>query len=279
MNASSEEIIREPPRRRPQRMGPSDAVFWYGEAALPVFRPIIGGLYVLDGPIDTERMNAAVGGALGSISRLRERALDAPLHLGLPEWVDDPHFDRTYHVRHLSLSAGSGIRELLDLTATFLAVPLDRERPLWELYCIDGLDGDCSAIFLKMHHAMVDGVGAIALLEALTQVTRDQPPPEWPAETPARPMPSLTERLVQLARYNALESVKLAVHAAGMPMRIAREPVGYVTELLSTVRGAVGVLGDALTPMVRDPLARSAGGLSRRMDIVSISICRLQAIK
>lgn len=265
--------------RSRRRMTAQDAVFWYGEAALPVFRPIIGGLYILDRSLARDRLAAAVDAAAVAMPRLRERALEAPLHLGMPEWVPDPHYDRGYHVRHLSLPAGAGMRELLDLTATFLAVPLDRERPLWELYCIDGLDGSRAAIFLKIHHSMVDGVGAMALVEALTHADPDAPPVQSRAPVAARAIPGLMQRLISLAGHNARESLELAVHAAGAPWRFAREPVGYVSELVSTARGVVGLLGDALSPAVRDPLAESAGGLSRSIDVASVPIARLQAIK
>jgi diacylglycerol O-acyltransferase len=141
-------------------MAPSDALFWYAEEALPQFRSTIAGLYVLGGRPDPQRLDAALDHAIARVPRLRQRVLNVPLHLGLPQWVDDPHFDRRYHLRHLSVAPPGDQRHLLDLVAGVFATPLDRERPLWEAFWIEGLEGDRSAYFFKMHHSMVDGVGS-----------------------------------------------------------------------------------------------------------------------
>src|SRR5262245_2597067 len=157
------------PLRLPRRMAATDALFWYAESALPIFRPIIAGLYVLDRRPDAKRMDQTLRTALALVPRLRQRVIEAPLHVGLPEWANDPHFDVRYHVRHVSLPPPGSQRELLDLVAALFATPLDRERPLWEAYWIDGLARGRAAFFFKLHHSVVDGVGSIALLNGLTQ--------------------------------------------------------------------------------------------------------------
>jgi hypothetical protein len=144
------------PLRLPRRMAPTDALFWYAEAALPIFRPIIGGLYILDRTPQAERVEASLDAAMALVPRLRQRVVEVPFGLGLPEWAEDPHFDRSYHLRHLGSPQPGTLRQLLDLTATLLATPLDRERPLWEAYWFDGLEGGRAAYFFKMHHSLVD---------------------------------------------------------------------------------------------------------------------------
>ena len=160
----------------PSRMAPSDALFWYAEEALPQFRSTIAGLYLLAGHPDPERLDASLDTAIASVPRLRQRVLEVPFGLGLPEWVDDPHFDRRYHLRHLSLAEPGDERHLLDLAATLFATPFDRERPLWEATWIDGLSGGRSAYLWTMHHSMVDGVGSMAILRAITQREADEQP-------------------------------------------------------------------------------------------------------
>ena len=107
-------------------MAATDALFWYAESALPEFRPIIAGLYGLDRAAIAEQIEAGVELAIALVPRLRQRVVEAPLHLGLPEWIEDPHFDRSYHLRHVALPAPGGERELLDLVAALFATPLDR---------------------------------------------------------------------------------------------------------------------------------------------------------
>ncbi|RIK92240.1 MAG: hypothetical protein DCC71_24590, partial [Proteobacteria bacterium] len=149
-------------------MAPTDALFWYAESALPEFRPIIAGLYVLGRAPDREQIEAGTQLAVATVPRLRQRVVEAPLQLGLPEWQDDPHFDAAYHLRHVSLPAPGGMRDLLDLVGAIFATPLDRQRPLWEATWIDGLEGGRSAFLFKLHHSVVDGVGSVAILDALT---------------------------------------------------------------------------------------------------------------
>ena len=89
----------------PRRMTASDAIFWFTETALPVFRPIIAALYVLDRSPDVDRLSRGAEAAVARVPRLRQRVREAPLGLGMPEWVDDPHMDLAYHLRHMTLPA------------------------------------------------------------------------------------------------------------------------------------------------------------------------------
>ena len=88
----------------PSRMAATDAIFWYVEEAVPQYRSTIAGLYVLKARPDPERLDAALDAAIAEIPRLRQRVLEVPFGLGLPEWVEDPHFDRRYHLRHVSVA-------------------------------------------------------------------------------------------------------------------------------------------------------------------------------
>jgi WS/DGAT/MGAT family acyltransferase len=260
-------------------MAPTDALFWYAESALPVFRPIIGGLYVLDRPPSPGVIASGLDLALRVVPRLRERVVEVPLQLGLPEWVEDPHFDRDYHLRHLSLPAPGSRRQLLDLTAQILATPLDRQRPLWEAYWIDGLEGTHAALFFKMHHSLVDGVGSIAILNALTGTEpRASLPRPGPGARPRRAPPDPAASLLRLALDDARAAAWLALRAGLAPLRLALRPGAAATQLLRTARGLRGMLGDLTRPPIRDPLAASSSGLSRRLDVMEIPLERLRKL-
>ena len=91
----------------------------------------------------------------------------APLGLGRPVWVDDPHFNLSYHVRHTALPAPGGEAQLRNLTGRVMAQQLDRAKPLWEMWIVEGLDDGRWALINKVHHCMVDGVSATDLLSVM----------------------------------------------------------------------------------------------------------------
>ena len=262
-------------------MAASDALFWYVEIALPAFRPIIAGLYMLDRPPRKGGIEAALKATIRLVPRLRQRVVETPLHLGLPEYVDDEHFDLAYHFRHVSVPKPGRMRDLLDLTASLLATPLDRERPLWEAYWIDGVRDERSAFFMKMHHSLVDGVGSLAITRGLTQRSRKDKPPRIVASDgrPRRAGRSLLGRFVTLALDNARASASLALDAAAAPARFLAHPVDSCEQLQATVRGLRGVMLDATQKPILDPLGTRAAGISRRLDVLDVPMSRLRAIK
>jgi diacylglycerol O-acyltransferase len=264
----------------PNRMAPTDALFWYAESAMPIFRPLIAALYLLDRSPGPEQVEAGVRTLVRAIPRLRQRVIELPLDVGLPEYVEDAHFDATYHLRHLSLPPPATLRTLLDLTASLFATPLDRQRPLWEAYWIDGLEEDRAAFFFKTHHSLVDGVGSIAILDALTQTARDAPLPRVRSRVQRRPsQPGLLAQLSKLVTDQASGAARLSVSAARGCVDAVRHPLANFDQAQRTLRGLRGALSDLQQPAVKDPLLRSTSGLSRRFDIIDVSFERLQRIK
>jgi WS/DGAT/MGAT family acyltransferase len=260
------------------RMSPSDALFWYAEEALSHFRSTIAGLYVLGGVPDAARLDAALESAIALIPRLRQRVLAVPFELGLPEWADDPHFDRRYHLRHVALAPPGDDRHLLDLAATLFATPLDRERPLWEATWIEGLAGGRSAYFFKTHHSLVDGVGAGAITNAITQRTRDEAPPRI-ERPPARGLPTPAAQLARLARDNVRSSLGLAGRGVAGAVRGLGRPRETLRDATRALRGMGAMVIDALQPAARDPLCRETAGLSRRFDVLDLDLERLRKLR
>lgn len=270
---------RSPTLPSPRRMAASDALFWYAEQALPELRPIIAGLYVLERAPEPAAARATLEAALAAVPRLRQRVVAAPGELALPEWSEDPHFDLDYHVRHVALPPPGSQRALLDLAGALFATPLDRQRPLWEATWIDGLEGGRAACLLKLHHAVVDGVGAIAILDALTR------PPGRPARRPRRRAhraatpPGLGARGLALLADQAGAAARLAWRAARAPLDATLRPGETAAGAARTLRGLRGMLDDLRAPALVDPLAVRGGGLSRRLDVAELSLARLRAIK
>jgi WS/DGAT/MGAT family acyltransferase len=132
----------------------------------------IGGLGVFEGPPPTgTQFQEHLAGRLPLVPRYRQRLVEMPFGTGRPLWADDPAFRISYHVRRSALPAPGGEQELLALTSRILSQRLDRTKPLWEIWIVEGLEGDRWALVGKTHHAMIDGVGGVDLLTALLDLT------------------------------------------------------------------------------------------------------------
>lgn len=151
-------------------------------------------LKLADGGIDIGRIKAHILGKLQYIPRYRQR-LDYVPATRHPVWVDDEHFNFDYHVRHTSLPRPGTDEQLKLLAGRIVSQQLDRAKPLWELWVVEGLEGDRFAIIAKIHHCMIDGVSGIDLTGILLNVVPTngiEVPDDW---TP-RPAPSSTQMVV-----------------------------------------------------------------------------------
>jgi WS/DGAT/MGAT family acyltransferase len=145
------------------------------------------------GGVDIARIRAHVASRLPALPRFRQRLLHVPI-VRDPIWIDDDEFDLTYHVRHASLPQPGTPAQLQERAAELLERPLNRQRPLWELWAIEGLQDGGFALVVKVHHCIVDGIAGIGMLAALLDVER------WPVRSLApawypRPAPSRGELL------------------------------------------------------------------------------------
>jgi diacylglycerol O-acyltransferase len=150
----------------------------------------VGSLCIIDPssaaqPLTLERLTRVVASRLPLVPPFRRRLVQVPLGLDQPYWIDDPDFDIEFHVRELALPAPGSERQLADQAARLHARPLDRGRPLWELYLISGLEHGRMAIYTKVHHAAIDGVSGNDILGALLDLEpegRELPLADWPRD-------------------------------------------------------------------------------------------------
>src|SRR3954447_16001596 len=136
----------------------------------------VGSVCVLDPstapePLTLDRLTRVIESRLHLIPPFRRRLVMVPFGLDQPYWIEDPDFDIEFHVRELALPAPGDDRQLAEQAARLHARPLDRRRPLWELYLIHGLQGGRAAIYTKVHHAAIDGVSGNDILTALLDLT------------------------------------------------------------------------------------------------------------
>ena len=124
---------------------------------------------------------------------LRRRLVEVPFNLDHPWWIEDPDFDLDFHVRHIAVPPPGGERELADLVGRLISRPLDRSKPLWEAYVIEGLPQDRWAALVKMHHATVDGAAGAMMTMMLLDDEPGAPPPPMPELPPTETVPSPME--------------------------------------------------------------------------------------
>ena len=184
-------IAAEPermPQRHLDRLNATDASFLHQEG--PTSHMHIGAVLVFEGPPPDfiDYLNH-VRGRLHLVPRYRQRLTTPPLETGRPLWVDDPDFNLEYHVRHTALPAPGSEDQLFLLTARIASQQLDRAKPLWESWLVEGVEGDRFALVFKTHHALVDGVSGVDLASVLLDLGRTPQSRSQDLE-PWRPRPS-----------------------------------------------------------------------------------------
>ncbi|HEY9158270.1 wax ester/triacylglycerol synthase family O-acyltransferase [Candidatus Binatus sp.] len=196
-----------------------------------------GPLRTAGGGIDIEKIRKYVASRLHLIPRYRQRIARIPLD-NHPVWVDDDRFNLEYHVRHTALPRPGGDEQLKRLTGRIVSQQLDRGKPLWELWIVEGLDGDRFAMITKTHHCMIDGVAAVDLAAVLMSPAPDAAIPDaqpWqPQSAPSRGELVMEEARRRLA--GPLELGKAILGAMQNPAETAErisEQISAVTETLS----------------------------------------------
>ena len=135
--------------------------------AVAIFAP---GPQVGEEGVNIDTVRDLIISRLDQIPRYRQRLATVPLE-GSPVWVDDEHFHLDYHVRHIALPHPGSTEQLKDLAGRLMSQQLDRSKPLWELYVVEGLDDGGFALIAKIHHCMIDGVSGIDLMAVLLDFT------------------------------------------------------------------------------------------------------------
>jgi diacylglycerol O-acyltransferase len=156
------------------RLTPVDASFLHQEG--PVSHMHIGGLTLVEGPPPSmDEFLEQIRRRLHLVPRYRHKLAHTALDSGRPVWVDDPSFNLEYHVRHTALPAPGRWSQLQELTARIFSQQLDRSKPLWEMWLIEGLEDDRFALITKTHHSLIDGIAGVDLATVLFDLSPDPP--------------------------------------------------------------------------------------------------------
>jgi WS/DGAT/MGAT family acyltransferase len=217
----------------------------------------------------------AISKRLHLVPRYRQKLAFVPYGQGRPKWVDDPHFNLSYHLRHTALPRPGTDAELKRLAGRLFAQPLDRSKPLWELWLVEGLDGDRFALISKTHHALVDGVSGVDIASVLFDATADPGPPAEPPPTwVARPEPSSSELLGEAL----LERATVPAEAARGLRALTRAPRQAASRAIEAAAG-VGALAWAGVRPAPASRFNVPIGPHRRYTWVDADLDRFKAIK
>ena len=210
----------------------------------------VGGLSVLDPstasvPLTLARLTRVMAERLPLVPVLRRRLLTVPLGLDQPYWIDDADFDIEYHVREIALPRPGSDAQLTEQVSRLHARPLDRSRPLWELYLITGLARKRAAVYSKIHHAAVDGVSGTELLTVLFDLTpagRELPAAEpFQPERPP-PLPVLAAKAGMRLAWRPVQTVRITNELVRILPTLAPLVNTLIGEMLGLNRGDGSVI-------------------------------------
>jgi WS/DGAT/MGAT family acyltransferase len=250
------------------RLSPLDASFLHLEDATSHMH--MAAVLIFAGKsLPYERLLAHVESRLGLVPRYRQRLAEVPLAQARPRWVDDERFDLRYHVRNTALPEPGSEYELQVLAGRVFSHHLRRDRPLWEMWLVEGLDRGRFAILSKTHHALVDGISGLDILSVLFASDEESGP--WQPEPAPSSAGLVTEALLERAT-NVGELVR--------PLRAAvRGPGKAVNRIAQTVVGAGALAWAGVKPAPLTPYNADQVGPDRRFTWTRASLEDVKAIK
>jgi diacylglycerol O-acyltransferase len=251
------------PQHHLDRLTSTDASFLHQEG--PASHMHIGGVALFEGPPPAfSDYLDHVRGRLHLVPRYRQKLSTPPWQTGRPVWIDDPNFNLEYHVRHSALPAPGTEQQLFVLAARIASQRLDRSKPLWESWLIEGLDGDRFALIFKTHHSLVDGISGVDLATVLLDLERAARPVEEGLE-PWRPHPEPSA--AELLMAGARGFVGTALRIAERGLQAAVNPAETAGKLAEAAEGVGEIVWAGLNPAPDTPLNVPIGP-HRRFTVV-----------
>lgn len=284
-----------------ERLTPADLAFFYLEGRRTPQH--VGGLAVFTPPpsgFDYDRLVRLLEARIALVPRYRQRIRTVPGHLSNPVWVDDLNFDITYHVRRSALPAPGTEGQLLDFVSRIQSRLLDRSRPLWEMYLVEGLAGGRVAIVTKTHHSLVDGVHSVDLAQVILDDQPEPRPSDGGLWMPA-PEPSALQlvgeavggllrqpaSVVESVRYGVRDAVRGVRRAVAEPTTVGARLPGHavlqtglqaVSGVLGVVQSAAGTAGAIVSGPPSSPLQVRVGE-QRRIAIARTRLADYRTVR
>jgi WS/DGAT/MGAT family acyltransferase len=234
----------------------------------------IGSIAVFEGSVDYDRFVDNVASKLHLIPLYQQLAMPAPFNIGHPTWEWDPNFDIRRHIKRTTVPAPGTDQQLFDLAAELFAPMLERDKPLWEMYVVDGIEGGRSALVSKVHHCLVDGVSGIELFMLVMDVS--------PVPVPSVPPPAIekTPAAPPLTRFfdALLDNASQAINAAAERQRNAVDNLSGAGPGRNVLRAAETTLPYLQVPVVRAPFNKPLSG-GRKVAFSEYSFAEIRQIR
>nr|MDQ4041184.1 wax ester/triacylglycerol synthase family O-acyltransferase [Actinomycetota bacterium] len=236
----------------------------------------VGGITTFEGPPPSYAdFLDQIRGRLHLVPRYRQKLAVPPLETGRPVWVDDPNFNLEYHVRHTALPEPGDEPQLLLLAARIFSQRLDRSKPLWETWFVEGMEGNRFALISKTHHALIDGIAGVDLATVLFDLGPVPPePPSGGDEWQPAPEPGSAELLVAGVRGLVRAGTELATRS----VRAASRPDTTARRVREALEGVGEIVWAGLNPAPETPLNVEIGP-HRRIAIVRGELEDFKTIK
>ncbi|MCB9394482.1 MAG: wax ester/triacylglycerol synthase family O-acyltransferase [Acidimicrobiaceae bacterium] len=253
------------------RMSPLDATFLHVEDGINHMH--IASCAVFEGPAPAyDDLVALFRGKLPLVPRYRQKVRFVPGGVGRPVWVDDPHFRLDYHIRHTALPPPGDRQDLRNLMGRLMSHELDRHRPLWETWMVEGLDDGTWALISKVHHCMVDGISGTDLMALVLDAS---PEPSAPVPDTWHPAPEPSDAtLVRDALVDTLVRPDEMARFTRAVLRRPRRLLDEASQMVSSVRA----LGEGLKPNVELPIEGTIGP-HRRWVTAATTIADVKRIR
>ena len=253
------------------RLSPLDASFLHIEN--DVSHMHIASVAIFEGPAPAyEEIVDMVASKLPLVPRYRQVVKFVPLQLGRPVWVDDPHFNLTYHVRATALASPGSEEQLRTLVGRVMSQQLDRDKPLWEMWMVEGLESGHWAMMSKTHHCMVDGVSGTDLLTVVLDQEPNPSRPDTLDEWQPEPQPSRTDLLVDALRERVTSPYE-QIRGLRSATRAPRQAAAQISEVAQGVRSMAGLVQPTPESTLNGPIGphrRWAWARSTLADVKTI---------
>jgi diacylglycerol O-acyltransferase / wax synthase len=256
------------------RLSATDASFLHQEG--PTSHMHVGAVLVFEGPPPSyEDFCNQVRGRLHLVPRYRQKLAFPPIETGRPLWVDDASFNLEYHVRHTALPAPGSEEQLRALAARIHSQQLDRSKPLWETWLVQGLEDNRFAVISKTHHALVDGISGVDLITVLFDTTPVPQPLPHEGEPWA---PQSEPSALDMAARGLRGLVGTPVHLAGRALSAATHPAETIDAARIAAEGLGEIVWAGLNPAPDTPLNVDIGP-HRRFAFVRCDLADFKLVK